>query len=164
MLTKMKHLQDVGAGETIGHRRTQFAEADAGDLNTISHHVRKIVEEAHYVRVGNRLVKAREAAKVYERKLRENGSGFHATMPGLVFEFERYRLEFLDSASLIRYYDGYVERGFLQNMHVDMRESELNTDIIRTGMMQQLAAFEQEHPKYFTESARKDRTVNIIGW
>lgn len=161
ILEKMTRLQDGRDADNPDTRRVQFTEADADDLNDILDHVRKIVEEAHYVRVGNRMVKAREAAEVYERKLRENGRRFHATMPGLVFE--RYRLEFNDPASVMRYYDGYVEHGFLQDMHAEMRESELNADIIRTGMMQQLVAFEKEHPKYFTEAAKPDRTVNIHG-
>lgn len=110
------------------------------------------------MRVGGKRVKAKEAAERYARVLAEQGNRLRNTMFGRVID--RYRIEFYDPASLMRWYDGYAEHGFLQDMHAMFRQSEFETDIIRTDMTRQLVDFEAEHKKYFTRVEGKSVTVD----
>lgn len=158
MLDKMRRLAEGRDAQDPSKTRVQFTVEDADDLILILDHARKIVEEAYYVRVGGKRVKAKEAAERYARVLAEQGNRLRNTMFGRVID--RYRIEFYDPASLMRWYDGYAEHGFLQDMHAMFRQSEFETDIIRTDMTRQLVDFEAEHKKYFTRVEGKSVTVD----
>lgn len=157
MLDKMRRLAEGRDAQDPSKTRVQFTAEDADDLNMILDHARKIVEEAYYVRIGGKRVKAREAAERYARVLNEQGNRLRNTMFGKVVD--RYRIEFYDPASLMRWYDGYAEHGFLQDMHAMFRQSEFETDIIRAGMAQQLVDFESRYKGYFTKAARRSVTI-----
>ncbi len=130
---------------------------EAKNLCHILDLMRKIIEEPNKVRIYGRRVKAAEASEGYIHRI--NGQKTQWRHKGLRGLLDVYGEAYNDPAAVMRHYDGYIERGFLADMHAEARRAETETDYIRHGMMEKVRKFDREHRGYF-DNAEK-RTMKI---
>lgn len=131
-----------------------FTSEEARDLCHVLDYFKHVVEHTHKVLVGGKWIDAKETAKDYRAKA--DGRAYNLRhFRGMRSHVEEYGINFNDPASIMRYFDGYVEGGFLSDMFEAFRRANTDTDYIKHSMVEKVRKFEQEHKGYFNEVDKK---------
>ena len=151
--------QDIAAHmESIAGAQGRLDSENMKKLCDVLQYMKHITENYHTVFVNGKRVAAEPVAREYHQKAVESGREIKKqTWFGRIFR--AYIVNYRDPESLARYFDNYVEGGFLTDMLHNLREGELKAEVIEDSMVSQIEEFSKKHKKYF-DSLEK-RTIRV---
>ncbi len=136
-----------------------FTPTEARYLCHVLDHFKKLIETFHKVRMHGQWVDAVEIATGYIAKAETNPH--HVRYGKLRGCIDRYRTDFADPMTVARFYDGYIDGGFLTDMLDMFRRAECDTELIRHTMTSQIRDFLKTHKNYLDNASQK--TLNVCG-
>ena len=151
--------QDIAAHmESIAGAQGRLDSENLKKLCDVLQYMKHAIENFHTVEINGKRVDAAPVAKAYREKAMKSGREIKKeTWFGRIFR--AYIVNYRDPESLARYFDNYVEGGFLTDMLHNLREGELKAEVIEDSMVSQIEEFSKKHKKYF-DSLEK-RTIRV---
>ena len=151
--------QDIAAHmESIAGAQGRLDSENLKKLCDVLQYMKHITENYHTVFVNGKRVAAEPVAREYHKKAVESGREIKKqTWFGRIFR--AYIVNYRDPMSLVRYFDNYVEGGFLTETLQKLREAELAADVIEYSMVSQIEEFSKNHRKYFDNLEK--RTIRV---
>ena len=144
--------------ESIAGAQGRLDSENLKKLCDVLQYMKHITENYHTVFVNGKRVAAEPVAREYHQKAVESGREIKKeTWFGRIFR--AYIVNYRDPMSLVRYFDNYVEGGFLTETLQKLREAELAADVIEYSMVSQIEEFSKKHRKYFDNLEK--RTIRV---
>lgn len=151
--------QDIAAHmESIASVKGRIDSENLKKLCDVLQYMKHAIENFHTVEINGKRVDAAPVAKAYREKAMKSGREIKKeTWFGRIFR--AYIVNYRDPESLARYFDNYVEGGFLTDMLHNLREGELKAEVIEDSMVSQIEEFSKTHKKYFDNLEK--RTIRV---
>ncbi|MGN1016237.1 MAG: hypothetical protein ACI4PL_04515 [Faecousia sp.] len=151
--------QDIAEDmESIASVKGSIDSENLKKLCDVLQYMKHAIENFHTVFVNGKRVAAEPVAREYHKKAVEGGREIKKqTWFGRIFR--AYIVNYRDPESLARYFDNYVEGGFLTETLQKLREGELKAEVIEDSMVSQIEEFSKKHKKYFDKL--KQRTIQV---
>ncbi len=119
--------------------------------------LKKVIAEAHKVRVDGKLEDIMKVGREYEDVAKKSKANFHAK--GLRGLIDKWMVSYNDPMTLMRFLDSYAEKGLATDMLKEFRKANTEYDYIKYGLDEEVRKFEREHKGYFDRMAK--RTVKL---
>ncbi len=123
--------------------------------------LKKVIHEAHKVRVRGKLEDVMLVGREYEDVAKKSTVNFHAR--GLRSLIDKWMISYNDPMTLMRFLDSYADKGFATDMLQEFRRANTEYDYIKYGLEEVVRKFERAHKGYFDRMAKRTVKLNVNG-